>query len=74
MTPDRLFSEFENGFPGRKFSAGLLIAFIDLFKKLDVPSMHARNLDDVLAAFPRQMTTSRGKRANTLIVAVPAVR
>jgi hypothetical protein len=30
MTPEQLFKEFEAGFPGRKFSAGLLIAFIDL--------------------------------------------
>lgn len=69
MTENQLFKEFEKGFPGRKFSAGLLIAFIDLLKKLDVPAIHAKNFEDVLAAFPRQTVTSAGKRANTLIVA-----
>jgi hypothetical protein len=39
MTPDKLFGEFEAGFPARKFSAGLVIAFVDLFKKLDVPAL-----------------------------------
>lgn len=72
MTPEQLFNEFETGFPGRKFSAGLLIAFIDLFRKLDVPALKAKNLDAVLAAFPRQTMTAAGKRANTLIVAVPS--
>jgi hypothetical protein len=69
MTPDKLYKEFEAGFPGRKFSAGLLIAFIDLFKKLDVPALKAKDLAAVLAAFPRQTTTAAGKHANTLIVA-----
>ncbi|HET9645764.1 MAG TPA: hypothetical protein VFP68_20965 [Burkholderiaceae bacterium] len=68
MTPDQLFDEFVAGFPGRKFSAGLLIAFIDLFKKLDV---QAADLEAVLVKYPRQSTTAQGKRANTLIVAVP---
>lgn len=29
MTPDELFNQFEAGFPGRKFTAGLLVALID---------------------------------------------
>lgn len=71
MTPDSLFADFENGFSGRKFSAGLLIAFIDLFRELDVPGLEAGNFDDVLSSFPRQTVTAQGKRANTLIVALP---
>jgi hypothetical protein len=69
MTPDQLFTEFEAGFPARKFSAGLLIAFIDLFKKIDTPALHAGDFAAVLTAFPRQTFTAAGKRANTLIVA-----
>lgn len=71
MTPQQLFAEFEAGFPARKFSAGLLIAFIDLYLKLDVPALKAKTLADVLAHHPRQDKTAAGKRANTLIVALP---
>jgi hypothetical protein len=72
MTHDQLFNEFEKGFPARKFSAGLLIAFVDLFKRLDVPALKAKDFAAVLAAYPRQTLTSAGKRANTLIVAQPS--
>lgn len=68
MTPEDLYQQFKNGFPRRKFSAGLLMSFIDLFKKLDVPSLNANGLDDVLAEYPRQEFRSEGKHANTLIV------
>lgn len=71
MTPDALYEEFVSGFAGRKFSAGLLIAFIDFYKALDVPSLEAKSYQDVIAAFPKQATTSTGARANTLIVARP---
>jgi hypothetical protein len=71
MTPDQLYEEFVKGFPARKFSAGLLIAFIDLFDRLDVPATGAASFEDVLKRFPRQMQTAQGKRANTLIVALP---
>lgn len=71
MTPDQLFEEFVKGFPARKFSAGLLMAFIDLFVSLDVPAIKAESFNDVLSRFPRQSTTAAGKRANTLIVARP---
>lgn len=69
MTPDDLFREFERGFEGRKFSAGLLIASIEFLIDLGVPGRAFADLDAVLAAHPRQMTTAAGKRANTLIVA-----
>ena len=69
MTPDNLFEEFTSGFPARKFSAGLLMAFIDLYTELGIPSSGATNYQGVIDLFPRQTTTSGGKRANTLIVA-----
>lgn len=69
MTPDDLFNEFEKGFEGRKFSAGLLVAFIDFLIDLRVPGQGFKNLNDVLKRYPRQTTTVAGRRANTLIVA-----
>ena len=69
MTPEALYTEFVAGFPARKFSAGLLVAFIDLFTTIGVPGAGLQNFDAVLAKFPRQLTTAGGKRANTLIVA-----
>lgn len=70
MTPDELYDVFVAGFPARKFSAGLLIAFIDFFKKLDIPKLKVKRFADVLAKYPRQQTTAAGQRANTLIVAL----
>ena len=72
MTPDEIYQEFEEGFARRKFSAGLLIAFIDFFLKLDVPNMHARDFDDVLTRYQQQTTTGSGAHANTLIVRLPS--
>jgi hypothetical protein len=71
MTPDALYAEFVKGFPARKFSAGLLVAFIDFLVKLEAPTLKAKTLADVLAKHPRQTNTAAGKRANTLIVALP---
>lgn len=68
MTPADLFSEFTAGFPARKFSAGLLMAFIDLYTELGVPGAGLGSYQGVIARFPRQTTTNGGKRANTLIV------
>ncbi|NBC14114.1 MAG: hypothetical protein GVY09_12370 [Gammaproteobacteria bacterium] len=34
MTPDELFAQFTAGFAARRFSAGLMIAFIDFYLKL----------------------------------------
>ncbi len=71
MKPDDLKRQFEAGFAARKFSAGLLIAFIDLFLELDVPKSGAKNFSEVLDRFPRQTVTSAGKHANTLIIKRP---
>ncbi len=68
MTSDALYSNFQAGFPKRKFSAGLLIAFIDFLNELGVPGRKFNSLDDVLAIYARQQTTAAGHHANTLIV------
>src|SRR5713101_1437006 len=68
MNVDKLFQDFEKGFPKRKFSAGLLIAFIDFLKELNTPGQKFKDLDDLLAKYPRQETTAAGHHANTLIV------
>ena len=69
MNVNKLFQDFENGFPKRKFSAGLLIAFIDFLQDLVIPGNKFKDLADVLAKYPRQETTAAGYHANTLIVA-----
>ncbi|MBW3099263.1 hypothetical protein [Pseudohoeflea coraliihabitans] len=71
MTADELFDQFTAGFPKRKFSAGLLVAYIDFFTELDVPSLGVTSFADFLTHFPRQSQTSGGQRANTLIVMRP---
>lgn len=68
MTPEDLYGEFVAGFPARKFSAGLLVAFIDLFTSIGVPGAGVKSFADVLAKHPRQTKTAAGKHANTLIV------
>lgn len=71
MTPIALFEEFSSGFPARKFSAGLLMAFIDLYVELGIPGAGFKSYQDVVDKFPRQTTTTGGKHANTLIVSRP---
>lgn len=68
MTPDQVFTSFETGFSTRRFSAGLLIAFIDFYNELGVPASNLKDFDELLAKFPRQTTTAAGNRAYTLIV------
>jgi hypothetical protein len=68
VTPDELYAELVAGFPAWKFFAGLLVAFIDLFINIGVPGGGMKTLQDVLGKFPRQLTTSAGKHANTLIL------
>jgi hypothetical protein len=69
VKPQALFEDFEAGFAARRFSAGLLIAFVDFFSELGTPGLQLRNFDALLEKFPRQEKTHLGKRANTLIVA-----
>ena len=68
MTPDELYQEFVDGFGGRKFSAGLLVAFINFLTSLGVPGAGLGSAEEFLAKYPRRQTTAAGKRANTLIV------
>lgn len=69
MTPEELLEDFEAGFASRRFSAGLLIAFVDFFTELGTPTLLLADFDAFLAMFSRQVMTNAGKRANTLIVA-----
>jgi hypothetical protein len=71
MTPDELFADFEKGFAGRKFSAGLLVALIDMIGELAVPGSGVGSYAELIERFPRQTQTSGGKRANTLILMRP---
>lgn len=71
MLPEALFDEFEAGFHKRKFTAGLLVAFIDFLTALGVPNQNLADFEAFLASFPRQTTTAAGARANTLIVRKP---
>ncbi len=71
MTPEHLYNQFESGFASRKFSAGLLIALIDMYTKLGIPGSGLSSFADVLIKFPRQDLTNTGQRANTLILALP---
>jgi hypothetical protein len=64
---DEVKSEFK-GKRGRKFSAGLLVALIDLMRYLDSPSLGFKGAADFYAKFPRQTETAAGKAANTLII------
>jgi hypothetical protein len=68
MTPDALFDQMVSGFPRRKFSAGLLVAFIDFLTALEVPGTGLMTFDSFLQQFERQTTTAAGATANTLIV------
>ena len=71
MKPDDLFAEFQAGFEGRKFSAGLLVAIIDFLIELGIPDNRISSYEDLIKCFPRQTRTSAGRPANTLIVMRP---
>ena len=71
MTLDEVFSEFEAGFRRRKYTAGLLVSFIDFVIALDVPGSGIATFPELVGRFPQVTTTSRGDSANTLIVEKP---
>lgn len=71
MTADELYDDFASGFARRRFSAGLLIAIIDMWKRLGVPGAGMLGLDEVLRRYPAQSKTASGAEANTLIVRTP---
>ena len=68
MTSAELLTLVEAEFGHRRFSAGLLIAFIDFIEALGVPAMHLSSTADFFAAFPQQTVFKGGKQVNTLIV------
>ena len=68
MTPTEVFDDFRASFRSRKFTAGLLLAFIDFLVELSVPDLGLLSFEDFLVRFKRQTMTAAGKRANTLIV------
>ena len=71
MTTDEVFAEFEKGFRRRKYTAGLLVSFIDFVLALDVPGTGISNFEELTQRFSQMTTTSRGDSANTLIVQKP---
>ena len=71
VTPDDLFTDFQNGFASRKFSAGLLVALIDLIVDLGVPGTGLLSFNDLTTQFPRKTKTSSGKHVNTLTLEKP---
>lgn len=71
MNKEDLLQAFQDTFAARKFVAGLLVAYIDMFRDLGVPALQTSSFDDVLATYPRRETTAQGGRANTLIVELP---
>lgn len=71
MTPDELFTDFEQGFRRRKYTAGLLVAFIDFIVALNVQDSGVKTFADLTERFPQVGTTSCGDTANTLIVQRP---
>ena len=68
MTSDAIFEEFRRSFTNRKFTAGLLVAFIDFLVELDVPELGMSSFDEFLGYYNRRKHTSAGRPANTLIV------
>ena len=68
MTPTEVFDDFRSSFRSRKFTAGLLLAFIDFLVELSVPDLGLLSFEGFLVRFKRQTMTAAGKRANTLIV------
>lgn len=65
---DGVFEQFQLGFRSRKFSAGLLIAFIDMFLHMGTSARGLAGFADFSQAFPPLEMNRRGA-ANTLTVA-----
>lgn len=71
MTPVNILAEMKSDFKKAKFVAGLLVSFIDFFRKLDTPNGKFKNFDAFLKKFPQRETTAAGLGANQLIVLRP---
>ena len=68
MTPNELYNDFTKSFRSRKYTAGLLVAFIDFLGALEAAALKLSTFDDFISRFERQERTATGARANTLIV------
>lgn len=72
MSPEELFTDFKEnpriGFRIRKYSPGLLIAFIDFLRTLGAIEKDFASFEDVLDVFTQRTTAAGGGQANTLIV------
>lgn len=66
LTADELFADFAREFESRRFSAGLLVAFIDLLREVGAYGRGYHSLDQMLTGFPLVETSARGGRANAL--------
>src|SRR5215213_1661268 len=72
MSPEDILNETVTGFSERKYAAGLAVAFIDFLRFLEVPAAPISSFGEFLAVFPRREFRSPGRRANTLMVELPA--
>ena len=71
LTPQDILDELEANFDRgarRKFLPGLLIAFIGFLRELNATGGKYESLEEFFVAFPRQLQTASGNKANTLIV------
>jgi hypothetical protein len=71
MNADDIYQSCVDGFSRRKFSAGLLVAFIDFLIELESHNLGISSFQDLLRVFPRQERTASGATANTLVVLRP---
>jgi len=71
MKRETLFREFTEEFRRRKFSAGLMLALIDLLTDLGIPDHNVTSYQELLGRFPRREKTKAGGRAVTLILDKP---
>lgn len=72
MTPAELQDDFQRTFQGARFSAGLLVAFIDLLTEIDAPSGGYANFADLVSDFPLRETNTTGNPVKQLEVFTPS--
>ena len=68
LTPEQLVEEFQNGFLRRKYSAALLLSFIDLLGDVGASGEGYADLSALLAAYPQVHRQANGDPAATLIL------
>ena len=64
---NKVYEDFVSGFRRRKFSAGLLVAFIDMFLYMGAPARRFENFGSFETVYPPLETNRRGA-ANTLTI------